>query len=360
MTKIDHFRRIGLGIGMAAFFTCSAPAVQSAETTEPIGTTEPTAAAEKSNSKTPDAQETPFQLRVEKTHVHEPQPPVSAGTRLNRSDTPPSLAPPTLTQRTGASMDKSQFLLNAEQLGAFTNQNQALTPLKASTAATTLKGATSIQALSGYDIELIVDQSMSMVNNMDCPGGLTRWRWCGKQAKDLARQLAPLVPRGFTLTTFNKEYQVYENASPGHVEQLFKNPGFRGGTKLSRPLEDRLDNYFRKRGPQSKPLLIAVITDGAPVPRKSEPYMVANTLINASHQIKDAREVTVVFFQIGSEDERGRWFLSEMDNNLVPSGASCDFVRTVSFEELQRIGLPRALANSIRDFSGGKKKALKD
>ena len=94
-------------------------------------------------------------------------------------------------------------------MGAFANQNNPPV-LKA-------QEATFAQVLSGYDIELIVDQSVSM-ENVDCPGGMTRWNWCGKQAKDLARQLAPFVQQGFTLTTFNKEYQVYRNASPKNIE----------------------------------------------------------------------------------------------------------------------------------------------
>ncbi|MCC7531660.1 MAG: hypothetical protein IT342_24365, partial [Candidatus Melainabacteria bacterium] len=52
------------------------------------------------------------------------------------------------------------------------------------------KTNTNVRLLSEYDVELIVDSSQSM-RKIDCPGGLSRWNWCGIQAKHLGRQLAP-------------------------------------------------------------------------------------------------------------------------------------------------------------------------
>lgn len=207
----------------------------------------------------------------------------------------------------------------------------------------------SVQVLSNFDLELIVDSSLSM-RRTDCPNFLSRWEWCGLQTKELSRALVPYVPKGFTLTSFASEYHVYPNSSPGRINDLFENPAFMWGTKLAEPLQDRLANFFARRQTGSKPMLIAVITDGVPSPRY-EPMLVVQTLVNATKRMHDASEVTVVFFQIGGSDEKGRRFLSELDYNLVKYGARFDIVRTVSFEHLQKVGLAQALVQNVQDFA---------
>ncbi|CAN5434162.1 hypothetical protein BH11CYA1_BH11CYA1_36420 [soil metagenome] len=207
----------------------------------------------------------------------------------------------------------------------------------------------SVQLLSNFDLELIVDSSLSM-RRLDCPNFLSRWEWCGEQTKELSRALVPFVPKGLTLTSFASEFDVYPNSNPARINDLFENPAFMRGTKLAEPLEDRFSNFFSKRKPGSKPMLIAVITDGVPSP-KYEPMMVVQTLVNATKRMKSANEVTVVFFQIGGADEKGRRFLSELDYNLVKYGARFDIVRTVSFEHLQQVGLSQALVQAVQDFA---------
>jgi hypothetical protein len=209
--------------------------------------------------------------------------------------------------------------------------------------------AISVQMLSKYNLELIVDQSMSMLT-MDCPGFKSRWEWCGLQAQDLANQLTPYVPGGLTITAFAKHYYVHPNSSAQSIAELFSNPAFGRGTRLAEPLDDRLSNYFATRGPGTKPLLIAVITDGVPVP-DYEPGMVVQTLIKAANHVKDPHEVTLVFFQIGGGDRKGREFLHHLDTNLVNFGARYDIVQVVPFDHLEQVGLAQALIESIKDFA---------
>ncbi|MDZ4832493.1 MAG: hypothetical protein SGJ27_01705 [Candidatus Melainabacteria bacterium] len=273
--------------------------------------------------------------------------------RLQRGTAVQDVPPVAPKLQSGVEDRGGNFNLKVEDwaLPANVNKNaplQSQTALPGTANRAPLRGQASIQLLSDFDVELIVDESLSM-RRRDCPGGLSRWEWCGMQLRDLSNRLAPLVPRGFTLTTFNGLHKVYPNAKPKDVNDLFDNPFFMPGTRLSRPLTDRLQSYFDNRRPGSKPLLIVVITDGVPAP-KTEPYMVAQTLVTASKIMKDPKEVTVVFFQIGGTDGfRGRAFLSDMDNNLVNNGARFDFVKTVSFEQLQQGGLTTALINTIKD-----------
>ncbi|MBS1990793.1 MAG: hypothetical protein JSS86_16170 [Cyanobacteria bacterium SZAS LIN-2] len=207
----------------------------------------------------------------------------------------------------------------------------------------------SIQLLAKYDLELIVDQSMSMLRR-DCPGFSSRWDWCGDQAQELANQLAPYVPSGLTITAFARRFDVHQQASAQNIADLFQNPDFGRGTRLAEPLSDRLESYFARRRPGSKPVLIGVITDGVPTP-EIETQMVIDTIIQASRRVKDPREVTIVFFQIGGGDAKGRFFLDHLDRSLLADGARYDIVQTVSFDRLEQVGLARALVDSVQDFA---------
>lgn len=280
----------------------------------------------------------PYSLGARKNHII-----TERDQRLDPSTVDSTLAPqsPRADSSLNAAVSANAIPLYADKtaLGAFQQPSEFLRG----------KTNTNVRLLSEYDVELIVDSSQSM-RKLDCPGGLSRWNWCGIQAKDLGRQLVPYVPRGLTITAFAKDFDVFQNAKPHNIAELFDNPNFRGGTRLSRPLYDRLNEFFARRQPGSKPLLIAVITDGVPRPLE-EPDLVANTLVNATMRMKDPREVTVVFFQIGARDRFGRAFLNYLDNGLVENGARYDFVKAVPFEHLVQVGLPQALVESIQQFA---------
>ncbi|HEY9730943.1 MAG TPA: hypothetical protein V6C89_03475 [Drouetiella sp.] len=233
------------------------------------------------------------------------------------------------------------FQLNAEHLHLFVDRNQE--PMFAA------KVSETARFLSRYDVELIVDASMSM-RRPDCPGAMSRWTWCGAQSLDLARQLSPFANQGITLTSFNRNFYVYEHQNPEQLTTLFMRTQLAPNTRLAEPLADRLNDYLiHSNRPGSRPRLIAVITDGVPHPPE-QMQMVEDVLIHASNMIRDPRQLTVVFFQIGSRDFLGQQFLSEIDNNLVARGAHFDIVQTVSFEHLRQVGLAQGLADAIRSF----------
>lgn len=217
------------------------------------------------------------------------------------------------------------------------------------------KNTQTLRLLSNYDIELIVDESMSM-RRMDCPGGLSRWNWCGMQAGQMAKQLAPYVRKGLTISTFAGGYDVYKNATADDVVHLFQTPMFSFGTRMSLPLNDRLNEYLSRGASNSKPLLIAVITDGVPAPKR-EPMLVVDSLINATRRLRDPREVTIVFFQIGAADFKGKRFLDYLDNGLMADGAKFDIVKNVPMERLARVGLGQALAETINEFANMNRRA---
>jgi hypothetical protein len=123
-----------------------------------------------------------------------------------------------------------------------------------------------IGVLANYQMEIIMDRSLSM-QAKDCPGGLSRWDWCGEQATSIARALQPYVPSGHTLIPFNAGFDVYDKASPKQIVDVFNDHSFILGTRLCEPLKYVLDKYFDHYTQGDKPLLIVVITDGEPWPR---------------------------------------------------------------------------------------------
>jgi len=176
---------------------------------------------------------------------------------------------------------------------------------------------------------------------------LSRWDWCAFQAADIARALLPYTRSGLVITRFARDFDTHENASPQNIVDVLGQHDFQLGTCLYEPLSARLDNYFARRAPGGKPLLIAVITDGCPAPRP-EPRMVMEELISASQRMTAPGEVTVVFLQIGGDDMRGRNYLLNLGQNLRNYGARYQYVHTIPFEVLVQIGLERALAGVVQ------------
>ncbi|HEY9713741.1 MAG TPA: hypothetical protein V6C72_09735 [Chroococcales cyanobacterium] len=205
------------------------------------------------------------------------------------------------------------------------------------------------RVLSGYRVELIVDRSLSMAVR-DCPGGLSRWQWCGNQAVELGRSLAPYSPDGLTITTFAWGRHVYENVQSSEVARIFAKNHFGPGTRMGEPLAERINNFLQQQSASSKPLLIGVITDGVPQPMY-EPHLVSSTLIKASKKVIDPRLLTVVFLQVGGQDFLGRYLLSKLDHG-VEHKAEYDIAHTISFKRLQQEGLGPSLVSAIQQFIG--------
>lgn len=199
--------------------------------------------------------------------------------------------------------------------------------------------------LARFQLELVVDHSLSM-SDRDCPGHQSRWRWCGAQAEDLARAIAPYSKNGITVTSFAWRFQVVEHASAEVIEQLFHRHALTPGTRLAAPLKDRLDHFFAHRSEDHRPLLLAVITDGLPYP-PPESLIVRHVLGKEARKIRTAGEATVVFLQIGKLDLLGRAYLRGLEKSFRHRDRQHPFVRRVSFKQLKRSGLAGALVQVV-------------
>lgn len=263
---------------------------------------------------------------------------------------------------------KSGFNLDAQQsnLQAGAGQPGAQPPLKGNASSTDLKGGLTevqIKKLANHDMVLLIDRSGSMLM-ADCPiagvgrtagtlmnmlmgASMSRWDWCKAQTMRLAKETQYVCSRGFTVVLFSNGYQIFQNVSLNQIPQIFSRSDPSGGTNLHDPLNATLVDYFQRRKvlKNVKPLAIAIITDGRP----NSTDAVTAIIVNATKYMENPNEVSITFFLIGDKILNGQAFITDLEQNLMRYGAKYPIVRSVSFWNLEKIGLPRALADTLSE-----------
>lgn len=228
-----------------------------------------------------------------------------------------------------------------------------------------------IQKLGTYDLALVIDKSASMtyrLNQRNAPvqkpdivaqeiptpvavdpsESITRWEWCKNQAANLANQIRKVLPSGLKISMFSNNYNSYSDVDGGKVETLFNEVEPSGGTHVSKVLAHHFDEYFARRdanGGHTKPLLLAMITDGAP----EDTYRTKEEIIRATKQMKSSDEILVAILQVGN-DRRAPKILASLDEGLVGQGAQnakYDIVEVKTFAEIKKQGLAKILANLV-------------
>jgi len=225
-------------------------------------------------------------------------------------------------------------------------------------AATPVTSAGREKVLEPFNIELIVDVSGSMADE-DGTGGLTKFEWCHRQVREMAKRLAPLN-KTFTLTTFNNLFSTRENCSAADVEQVYANTMPAGLTDLVDPLSAsfaRLKNCFDSAGCSERNALIVVITDGLPnIPRDTGE--VNRAIVAFTQNLSANDHVHITFMQVGDTFD-GHSFHKTLDNHLVNEGAAYDIVNTQTFAEFKTKGLTDAVIDSIQQAHNQTQKAVK-
>jgi len=207
-----------------------------------------------------------------------------------------------------------------------------------------LSAAEQEKILGQHEVVVMIDKSGSM-NTSDCPGGLSRWEWCAEQATALSKESEEYWPEGITLVVFSNDFDVYPHAHVKQVADVFKNYSPGGSTNTGSALWDRLRAYLqaRARNPKAtKPLVIAVITDGEPTDGRTT----AEAIISATAQMKDPGDISITFLQVGN-GATGAALLDELADKLVDEGARYDVVEHETFARLQKMGLKQALVSAI-------------
>ena len=137
----------------------------------------------------------------------------------------------------------------------------------------------------------------------------------------------------------------YRSVSIRSMPSIFSQNLPSGGTNVTRALKEELDSYFDRKKLQpasNRPLVVAVITDGAPSSARS----LKDLIIKATHRLENRNQLKISFLQIGQENQGNR-LLPELDNGLVNEGARLDIVDSKPFYEVQRKGLLEVLLDVV-------------
>jgi Mg-chelatase subunit ChlD len=218
--------------------------------------------------------------------------------------------------------------------------------LRAGTTGNTLMGGATavklksnvVEQMRDHDVVMILDMSGSMQTH-DCQG-LSRWDWVGSQSNQLA-MAAQQASSDLTVMLFSSGYQVMEHASPSLIPMIFQRVRPIGGTMLSPPLDDALNRYFnaRQSNPNTKPLIIAIITDGLP----NDYGQVAQRIIDAANATRTDGEISITFMLINGQLSGNRQ-MEMLDSQL---GTQRDIVNLVEFDQVLQLGVKQALFEAL-------------
>jgi hypothetical protein len=133
--------------------------------------------------------------------------------------------------------------------------------------------------------------------------------------------------------------------TPEKVVQVFEENDPMGSTNTAGVLQLLFNRYFdAKAAGNAKPVIIQVITDGAP----DDESAVRRVIIEATQKMDADEEIGVQFLQYGN-DAGATKFLQDLDDNLVGQGAKFDIVDTKSAAEAEGIPLAELLQQAIGD-----------
>lgn len=217
-----------------------------------------------------------------------------------------------------------------------------------------------LNVLSSRDVILLIDKSGSM-SEKDCPpprdglrflyriaGGadpVSRWDWCENELINMSRLTSSAMRQGMRVVLFSTDQTAYERVRMDQIPEIFRRNYPQGSTNAAPALKRQLDWYFSNRVTQrdrSRPVVIAVITDGLP----NNTRALKKAILDATASMQRPDEIAITFLQIGA-DRQGVRLVHELDDDLVRQGAVFDIVDSKDFGELLNIGLARALIAAI-------------
>ncbi len=192
------------------------------------------------------------------------------------------------------------------------------------------------KSLVKHEIILLVDSSASM-NTNDCPNGKSRWQWCRDQAGNLLKE--NILAGKTSIGLFSSNFSSHAHCSLSDLPRVFENNSASGETNLAPPLKDALTSLSSQLY-AGRPALIAIITDGRP----TDVDKVRKLLIDTANSLKDPTLLNITFIEIGTPEK----YLKEFDTDLVRQGAKADIVSLYPFNDVNKNGMVKILAQSVK------------
>ena len=203
-----------------------------------------------------------------------------------------------------------------------------------------------LKTLGNCEITVMLDRCATMNDtHAGVPGDLSKWIWCKEQIDNLYLATDRVLDKGFNLILFNDKFQENRGVTLWDLKQVFGRIKPEGVHKnIAAPLEAVMNDYFKRRRPDSKPLLIAVVTEGT----ENIGTPLQTVLIDAASKMNRPGEVVVTFLQVG-DSVSGEDLFDDLDRNLVGKGAKYDIASYRTFAELRNKGLLWELITAVKD-----------
>lgn len=203
-----------------------------------------------------------------------------------------------------------------------------------------------LKTLGNCEIVVLLDRCATMNDtHAGVPGDLSKWLWCKQQIDNLYLATDRVLDKGFNLILFNDKFQERRGVTLWDLKQVFDRIKPEGVHKnIAAPMQAVLEDYFKRRKPDSKPLLIAVITEGT----ENIGTPLQDVLIEATSKMAKPGEVVVTFLQVG-DSISGEDLFDDLDRNLVGKGAKYDIASYKTFSELRNKGLLWELITAVKD-----------
>lgn len=192
-----------------------------------------------------------------------------------------------------------------------------------------------LEALSRCNIVVMLDRSASM-NDTDpgVPGDMTKWVWCQQQVDNMYIGTERVLGNGFDLMLFNDRFERHNRVNLYDLKQVFQRVKPEGAQKrFSVALSSVLQDYFKSKDRDKRPLVVAVLTDGGNVGLPLQ-----EMLIEASKEVKQPYEVTIIVMQVGTSFH-GEELYEDLDTNLVAKGAKYHILEYHNFAEVRNKGM---------------------
>ncbi|MBS2006018.1 MAG: hypothetical protein JST01_03180 [Cyanobacteria bacterium SZAS TMP-1] len=188
------------------------------------------------------------------------------------------------------------------------------------------------------DSDIIFVQDMS--SNMASPlgdTGLQKWDWCAARILDFADSISKNNSKYFGLMQcYQYAFNSYKDLSVPTLKQLLANSIAMESAVLTAPLQQLAYDHLTTTN--AKPLLILVFTTG----KQERGDALEAAIKTILDHVKSPDQARLIFFQIG-EDPVGTATLKMLDQDLTYAGYKYDIVDWVKFEDLQTLGLSRAI-----------------